>query len=195
MARVNTPSKYKCGSCGTLGHNARACPTKSSGPSATQLLKQQRADKRAAKAAIKAAKAAAKAAPVVVAEPVVDTFVPAVVAHVDALLAEIEEERRIARERDAADLDAAIAATEPIVAEVPVIAEVEPVVSDDGRPVVDIPPAITKFGEQTYVISGSTWVPCPDDTKFEDIAAFVQYIPRKPSGDGISLFRSKRKTR
>ena len=151
MARVNTPSKYKCGSCGTLGHNARACPTKSSGPSATQLLKQQRADKRAAKAAIKAAKAAAKAAPVVVAEPVV--------------------------------------------AEVPVIAEVEPVVSDDGRPVVDIPPAISKFGEQTYVISGSTWVPCPDDTKFEDIAAFVQYIPRKPSADGISLFRSKRKTR
>lgn len=152
MARVNTPSKYKCGSCGTLGHNARACATKSSGPSASQLLKEQREQKRAAKAAIKAAKDAAKAAKAIV--------VPV-----------------------------------PIVAEVPVIAEVEPVVSDDGRPVVDIPPAITKFGEQTYVISGSTWVPCPDDTKFEDIAAFVQYIPRKPSADGISLFRSKRKTR
>lgn len=157
MARVNTPSKYKCGSCGTLGHNARACATKSSGPSATQLLKEQREQKRAAKAAIKAAKDAAKAAKIAA------KSVPIVV--------------------------------EPIVVESPVIAEVEPVVSDDGRPVVDIPPAITKFGEQTYVISGSTWVPCPDDTKFEDIAAFVQYIPRKPSGDGISLFRSKRKTR
>ncbi len=152
MARVNTPSKYKCGSCGILGHNARACPTKSSGPSATQLLKQQRADKRAAKAAIKAAKDAAKVAKAVV-------------------------------------------VTEPVVVQIPVIEEVAPAVSDDGRPVVDIPPAISKFGEQTYVISGSTWVPCPDDTKFEDIAAFVQYIPRKPSGDGISLFRSKRKTR
>jgi hypothetical protein len=97
--------------------------------------------------------------------------------------------------KDAAKVAKAVVVTEPVVVQIPVIEEVAPAVSDDGRPVVDIPPAISKFGEQTYVISGSTWVPCPDDTKFEDIAAFVQYIPRKPSGDGISLFRSKRKTR
>lgn len=153
MARVNTPSAYKCGSCGTLGHNARTCPSRKDGPSASQLLKEQRAQKRAAKAAIKAAKEAAKAAK---AAPMV---IP------------VEE-----------------VVSEPVIAESPA-----PV--DDGRPIVDIPPAISKFGGQNYVISGSTWVPCPDDTKFEDIAAFVQYIPRKPSGD-ISLFRSgKRKSR
>jgi hypothetical protein len=112
----------------------------------------------------------------------------------------LKEQRAQKRAAKAAIKAAKAAKAAPIVIPVeevvsePVIAE-SPAPVDDGRPIVDIPPAISKFGGQNYVISGSTWVPCPDDTKFEDIAAFVQYIPRKPSGD-ISLFRSgKRKSR
>lgn len=60
MARVNTPKQYKCSVCSELGHNARTCVKRTDGPSAIQLLKELRDQKRAAKAAIKAAKAAAK---------------------------------------------------------------------------------------------------------------------------------------
>ncbi len=67
MARVNTPKQYKCSVCSELGHNARTCVKRTDGPSATQMMKEIRAQKRAAKAAIKAAKAAAKA-------PKVDDF-------------------------------------------------------------------------------------------------------------------------
>lgn len=61
MARVNTPTRYRCSVCSELGHNARTCPEAGDGPSATQMMKELRDQKRAAKAAIKAAKAAAKA--------------------------------------------------------------------------------------------------------------------------------------
>jgi len=61
MARVNTPKQYRCSVCSELGHNARTCPEAGDGPSATQMMKELRDQKRAAKAAIKAAKAAAKA--------------------------------------------------------------------------------------------------------------------------------------
>ena len=155
MARSNTPSSYKCSSCGVVGHNVRACPSRPLDDlSPTARLRLERATRKAArleakaakeaekaakaaaraaakaerdaaKAAAKAAKVAAKAGTVVV-EPVVDTFVPAVVAHVDALIAEIEQDER---ERDLADLEAAIAATAPVVDEV-VVAEPTVVVED-----------------------------------------------------------------
>lgn len=135
MARSNTPSAYKCGSCGVLGHNARGCPQKQdSKKSDTQILKEQRAAKRAIREARKAEKEAKKLA----------RSTPA------AIQQEIEQ----------------------------VIADSTPVSDEDSRPVVDIPPAISKIGDTTYVVSGSVRVPVPDDTAFDDIAAFVQYVPR-----------------
>lgn len=122
MARSNTPSSYKCSSCGVVGHNVRACTTRPVEElSATARLRLERAARKvarlevkaakeaekaakaaaraaakaerdAAKAAAKAAKAAAKAPYVAVVEPVVDTFVPDAVTYVDALIAEIEHE-------------------------------------------------------------------------------------------------------
>ena len=166
MARSNTPSSYKCSSCGIVGHNVRACPSRPAEElSATARLRLERAERKtarlavkaekeaakaekaaaraaakverdAAKAAAKAAKAAAKAPyvavvePVIVikpflAEPVVDevvseptagdlAYADRVKAGVDALIAEIEEDERA---RDAADLEAAIAATTPAAAD------------------------------------------------------------------------------
>ena len=149
MARSNTPPSYKCSSCGVVGHNVRACPSRPAEElSATARLRLERAERKtarlavkaakeaakaekaaaraaakaerdAAKAAAKAAKAAAKAgtaavvAPVVVDEVVSEPVAP-VVEYVDALLREIEEDERA---RDAADLEAAIAATTPATAD------------------------------------------------------------------------------
>ena len=150
MARSNTPSSYKCSSCGIVGHNVRACTARPVEElSATARLRLERAARKvarlevkaakdaekaekaaaraaakverdAAKAAAKAAKVAAKAPYVAVVEPVIvikpfleDNFVPAVVAHVDALIAEIEHEE----------------AAEPVVDEV-VVAEPTVVVED-----------------------------------------------------------------
>lgn len=163
MARSNTPSSYKCSSCGVVGHNVRACTARPVEElSATARLRLERAARKvarlevkaakeaekvakaearaaakaerdAAKAAAKAAKAAAKAPYVAVVEPVIvikpfleDNFVPDVVAHVDALIAEIEQDER---ERDAADLEAAIAATAPVADEV-IVAEPTVTVDD-----------------------------------------------------------------
>lgn len=99
MARKNTPSTYTCSICSVTGHNARTCPSKSAGTkSATQIVKEMRAAKRLIREARKAAKIAAKAVEAPVSEEVT----------IDPLLLEIEQDER---ERDAADLEAAIAAT------------------------------------------------------------------------------------
>lgn len=146
MARANTPSAYKCGSCGKLGHNARTCPDKSSGPSASQLIKEQRAQKRAIREARKAEKEAKKNA----------RSSPA------AIQQEIEQ----------------------------VIADSKPVTVQDDRPVVDIPPVISKLGDTTYVVSGSVRVPIPDNTALDDVAAFVQYVPRSVSNQ-LTIFKTR----
>ena len=39
MARSNTPKSYKCGACGTLGHNKRTCPALGLAPKATPVKK------------------------------------------------------------------------------------------------------------------------------------------------------------
>ena len=70
------------------------------------------------------------------------------------------------------------------------LADAKPVILDGALPVVDIPPAISKIGDTTYVVSGSVRIPVPDDTQFSDIAAFVQYVPPVSSGQ-LTLFSSK----
>ena len=61
MARSNTPASYKCSSCGIVGHNVRACPSRPAEElSATARLRLERAERKTARLAVKAAKDAAK---------------------------------------------------------------------------------------------------------------------------------------
>ena len=176
MARSNTPVSYKCGFCVKLGHNARTCPDRNNGvKSDAQKLKEQRAEKRAIREARKAEKEAKKLArstPDAIQQEIQQMIAEAKANDV-AVIEEVEAEEN---ECNVTKFDVAFAAI-------------------DERPIVDIPPVISKIGDTTYVVSGSVWVPVADDTKYDDITAFVQYIPHKPTANGISLFRNKRNVR
>lgn len=95
MARKNTPSQYKCSVCGEFGHNARTCPQRADRKkSDTQILKEQRAAKRAIREARKAAKLAKSATieqPVVEVAPVAPPQ-PDEVEQVLRLLAEVDQQ-------------------------------------------------------------------------------------------------------
>jgi hypothetical protein len=109
-------------------------------------------------------------------------------------LKEQRAEKRVIREARKAEKEAkklARSTPDAIQQEIEqVIADCTPVIIEDERPIVDIPPAISKIGDTTYVVSGSIRVPVPEDTAFDEIAAFVQYIP--PVGTRqLSIFSSK----
>lgn len=62
MARSNTPSSYKCSSCGIVGHNVRACTARPVEElSATARLRLERAARKVARLEVKAAKDTEKA--------------------------------------------------------------------------------------------------------------------------------------
>lgn len=177
MARSNTPVSYKCGFCVKLGHNARTCPDRNGNvKSDAQKLKEQRAEKRVIREARKAEKEAKKilrSSPIAILEEIEQMLAEAKAHNDITVIREIEAEEN---ECNVTKFDVAFAAT-------------------DERPIVDIPPVLSKIGDTTYVVSGSVRVPVPEDTAFDEIAAFVQYIPHKPTTNGISLFRNKRNVR
>jgi len=164
MARSNTPVSYKCGFCVKLGHNARTCPNRDNGvKSDAQKLKEQRAEKRVIREARKAEKEAKKilrSSPIAILEEIEQMLAEAKAHNDITVIEEIEAEEN---ECNATKFDVAFAAT-------------------DERPIVDIPPVLSKVGDTTYVVSGSVRVPVPDDTQFEDITAFVQYVPFVSTG-------------
>jgi len=164
MARSNTPLSYKCGFCVKLGHNARTCPDRNGNvKSDAQKLKEQRAEKRVIREARKAEKEAKKilrSSPIAIQQEIEQVIAEAKAHNDITVIEEIEAEEN---ECSVTKFDVASAAT-------------------DERPIVDIPPVLSKIGDTTYVVSGSVRVPVPDDTQFEDITAFVQYVPFVSTG-------------
>jgi hypothetical protein len=112
MARVNTPKQYKCSVCSELGHNARTCVKRTDGPSATQMMKELRAQKRAQKAAIKAAKDAAKAPAVVEVAPVEEVEVMPASEVLEVAPADVPTEEESADLEDAEPTDEELMALE-----------------------------------------------------------------------------------
>jgi len=164
MARSNTPLSYKCGFCVKLGHNARTCPDRNGNvKSDAQKLKEQRAEKRVIREARKAEKEAKKilrSSPIAIQQEIEQVIAEAKAHNDITVIEEIEAEEN---ECSVTKFDVASVAT-------------------DERPIVDIPPVLSKIGDTTYVVSGSVRVPVPDDTQFEDITAFVQYVPFVSTG-------------
>lgn len=104
MARSNTPKSYKCGGCGTLGHNKRTCPALGLAPKA-KPVKKPRAKK------VEAAEVETVA--VVATEEQMDAL-RVLVAQIEAAEAEeqTDEVTETVAEVDAADVDEAFDAEE-----------------------------------------------------------------------------------
>ena len=102
MARSNTPKSYKCGGCGTLGHNKRTCPALGLAPKATPVKKP-----RAKKVEAAEVETVAVAAPVATEEQM--DALRALVAQIEAAEAEeqTDEVTEPVAEVDAADVDEA----------------------------------------------------------------------------------------
>lgn len=112
MARFNTPKQYRCSACCALGHNARTCPEAGDGPSATQMMKQLRDEKRAKKAALKSAKDAAKAPAVVEVAPVEEVEVMSASEVVEIVPADLPVEDEVMEGLDAEPTDEELMALE-----------------------------------------------------------------------------------
>jgi hypothetical protein len=107
MARSNTPKSYKCGECGTLGHNKRTCPALGLAPKAKPVKKP-----RAKKVEAAEVETVAVVAPVATEEQM--DALRALVAQIEAAEAEeqTDEVTETVAEVDAADVDEAFDAEE-----------------------------------------------------------------------------------
>ena len=102
MARSNTPKSYKCGGCGTLGHNKRTCPALGLAPKTAPVKKP-----RAKKVEAAEVETVAVVAPVATEEQM--DALRALVAQIEAAEAEeqTDEVTETVAEVDAADVDEA----------------------------------------------------------------------------------------
>lgn len=127
MARSNTPSSYKCSSCGVVGHNVRACTARPVEElSATARLRLERAARKVARLEVKAAKEAEKAAKA-------------------AARAAAKAERDAAK---AAAKAAKAAAKAPYVAVVEPVIVIKPFLEDDIRTIVALGHALLAENER-----------------------------------------------
>jgi len=168
MARLNTPTAYKCSVCSVLNHNARTCPQKPTMAKAGMVLMKE------SKAARKINKAASKAA--FAARRVIERSNSApVVVNLGICIKDIENPFDVQNPEPYEDSAITIVESSEIMSELPI---------------VEIPPALARIEGSTFIIAGGACrIEVPNDTKFEDIASFVQYVPKPFKGPEIALFR------
>jgi len=144
MARSNTPSSYKCSSCGIVGHNVRACPSRPAEElSATARLRLERAERKTARLAVKAEKEAAKAEKA---------------AARAAAKAERDAAKAAAKAAKAAAKVPYVAVAEPVIVIKPFIAE--PVV-DEIADTIEVLGGLAAIREQIAIVESHTYADAP----------------------------------